>query len=175
MLLEPLPTTLDVRKAAARGAIVTGILKPTDLARFLPLVAGPEGTILVKMEFSRDEEGRYLLHLSIEADLLVTCQRCLETLPTHIGSDCVLAVVWTDEEAAHLPKHLEPLIVKESLCSLWPIVEDELILSLPAYSYHEAEDCKLSIAEFSDPTPQEVTGDEKPNPFNLLGQLKPGK
>lgn len=175
MLIEPLPTTLDVRKAAARGATVTGTLKPTDLPRVLPLVADAEGDISVEIVFSRDEEHRYLVHVAIEADIHVLCQRCLEVMPLHLSSSSMLGIVWTDEEASHLPKHLEPLVVKESHSNLWQIVEDELILSLPQFNYHKPEDCKLNIADFSDPEPQPDSGVGKSNPFNVLEQLKPGK
>lgn len=175
MLIEPLPTTLDVRKAATRGAKVTGTLKPLDLKRFLPLVAESDGKIRVEMTFSRDEEHRYLLHLAIEADIAVICQRCLEPMPMYLSSGSILAVVWSDEDAAHLPKHLDPLIVEDPLCNLWQVVEDELILSLPPFSYHKTEDCKLKTEDFSDPAPQQGSGEEKPNPFNVLEQLKSGK
>jgi uncharacterized protein len=175
MLTEPLPTVLDVRKAVVRGATVTGTLKPQDLQRFLPLLADTTGNISVAMRFSRDEENRYLIHLDIEANITVFCQRCLEGMPLNLSSQCKLAIVWTDEEAAHLPSHLDALIVRESLCNLWEIVEDELILSIPPYNYHMAGICKLNTADFSNPDPQQSCRKEKPNPFNVLEQLKPSK
>lgn len=175
MLIEPLPTILDVRKAAVRGAKVTGKLLPSDLPRFLPLLADTEGQISVVMEFSRDEECRYLVHVAIEADIAVWCQRCLEAMPIRLSTDSTLATVWSDEQATHLPKHLDPLIVRDLPCNLWQIVEDELILNLPPYTYHKAEDCKLRTEDFSDTEPQERFSKEKPNPFNVLEQLKPGK
>ncbi len=175
MLTEPLPTHLDVRKAVTRGLNVTGSLKTTDLPRFLPLLAGAEGKIWVEMRFSRDEERRSLLHLAIDADIIVSCQRCLDAMPLHITSNSTLALVWSDEEASHLPKFLEPLIVKESTCDLRHVVEDELILSLPAFNYHKLDDCNLKTADYSDPDPDHGLGKEKSNPFNVLEHLKSGK
>jgi uncharacterized protein len=173
MLTEPLSTMLDVRKAAVRGAGVSGVLKPLDLGRFWPLLGGDEGSISVKMAFSRDEESRYLVRVAIEADIVVTCQRCLEAMPDHLSCENTLAILWTDEEAAYLPKHLDPLVIRELSCNLWELVEDELILALRPFSYHNMEDCKMKIAAFSAPAPQQGTGESKPNPFNVLGQLKP--
>lgn len=174
MLIEPLPTTLDVRKAAMRGVQVNGVLKPQDLKRFRPLLAGDEGSISTEMAFSRDEDGRYLVHVVIEAEIVVTCQRCLESLSERLSSDNTLAVVWTDEEAAHLPRHLDPLVVTEQTSSLWDVVEDELILAIRPFSYHNAEDCKMKIADFSDTVPSQESDADKSNPFDVLGQLKPG-
>jgi len=174
MLTEPLPATLDVRKAAARGVSVSGTLKPLNLQRFRPLLASDDGAVEAELTFSRDEENRHVIHVAVEADVTVTCQRCLEPMSQHLISENLLAVMWTDEQAAHLPRHLDPLIVAEEACSLWELVEDELILAMPPFSYHDTEDCRESIAGFSAPVPEEVTAVEKPNPFNVLAQLKPG-
>ncbi len=165
---------LDVRKAAVRGANVSGVLKPLDLQRFRALLGADEGTISVEMAFSRDEECRYLIRVAIEADIVVMCQRCLEAMPDHISCGNTLAILWTDEEAAHLPKYLEPLMAGELSCNLWDLVEDELILAMRPFSYHNMEVCKMKIVAFTDPVPQQVTGEDKPNPFKVLGQLKPG-
>jgi uncharacterized protein len=173
MLTDPLPTTLDLRKAAARGAGVGGALKARDLVRFRPLLAGDEGEISVEMECSRDEDGRYLVRVAIEADVLVTCQRCLETMPEHLSSDNTLVVVWTDAEAASLPKHLDPLVATEPTSNLWELVEDELILGMRPFSYHDTEQCNRKSAAFSDPEPEDEGEEGKPNPFSVLDQLKP--
>ena len=172
MSTEPLPTTLDVRKAAVRGVGVSGVLKPLDLKRFRPLLGGDEGSIAVEMAFSRDEESRYLVQLRIEAEFVVTCQRCLDAMLEHLSCVSALAVIWTDEEAVHLPRHLDPLVLGEQSCSLWELVEDELILAMRPFSYHDTEDCKMKVAAFSEPTPQRGTGEGKPNPFNVLGAIE---
>ena len=172
MLTEPLPTTLDVRKAAARNKGVSGVIRPQDLKRFRPLLAGDEGQISVEMAFSRDEEDRYLVRVAIEADVMVTCQRCLEHMPEHISSDNTLAVVWTDTEAARLPAHLDPLVETETVSNLWALVEDELILSMPPFNYHETEGCKRTTSVFSVPALGVDDVERGSNPFEVLDQLK---
>jgi len=176
MLSEPLPSTLDVRKAAGRGVSVSGALKPLDLQRLRAVLADDAGSIQAKFTCSRDEENRYLLHLEITAEVTITCQRCLEALSQTLACENTLAVVWTDDQAAHLPRHLEPLVVEDEACSLWDVVEDELILALPSFGYHETEECKQTLARFNaaQAPAQEIETAEKPNPFNVLAQLKPG-
>ena len=175
MLTEPLPKTLDVRKAATRGVTVSGTVKPLDLKRFRSILAGDAGTIRADFAFSRDEENRYIVHVLVTAEVIVTCQRCLEDMPTSVSNENTLAVVWTDEQAEHLPRHLDPLIVADEASSLWELVEDELILAMPAFSYHEAEDCNEILVGYTGPAPDEVADEGKPNPFDVLAQLKPGK
>lgn len=171
MLTDPLPSTLDVRKGASRGATVRGLLKPLDLPRFRELLAGDDGAIQAQLELSRDEEGRYLVHVTSDASVAVICQRCLQPMPIELHTDSDLAVVWTDEQAAHLPRHLEPVIVAGEECELRELVEDELILALPAFSYHEQADCNTVLVDLNS---EAVAAPDRPNPFEVLARLKPG-
>ncbi len=171
---EPLPRTLDVRRAAARGATVRGLVQPVDLPRFRTLLAADEGAIEVVLSLSRDEENRYLANVSVRAEVTVTCQRCLEPMPIVLTGDTTLGVVWREAQAAQLPRQLDPLVVEGEACDLWELVEEELILSLPAFSYHDTQQCRDSLAGFAAPPPEEDgAGPESPNPFEVLGQLKP--
>lgn len=176
MSTEPLPSTLDLRKAAARGVRVEGTVKALDLQRFLPLLADDEGIVQAQLTFSRDEENRFLVTVSVAVDVQVICQRCLEPMTQRVAGENALAMVWTDEQAAQLPRHLEPLIVNEDAYSLWDLVEDELILALPPYCYHRREECKqIEIeSDFSTSLPNPDAVEEKTNPFDVLAQLKPG-
>ena len=172
MSSEPFPNTLDVRKAAARGVDVSGVLKPLDLPRFAGLLADDSGSIKADMTFLKDEESRPLIRLSFEAAVAVICQRCLKPMPLEFGGENILGVVWTDEQARHMPRHLEAVIIPEEEGNLWGIVEEELILALPPYSYHDTEDCLNILSEYSGPAPDEEQGEKKPNPFDVLAQLK---
>lgn len=175
MSTETLPSTLDIRKAAARGVVVSGVLKPLDLQRFRGLLAEDQGVIRAELTLSRDEENRYLARVAVSAEVEVTCQRCLKPMHLSLACDNSLAVVWTDEQAAHLPRHLEPLILEGEACRLWDLVEDELILSMPPFSYHDTQECREILAGFTaQPPQQKVAAEGKPNPFDVLAQLKPG-
>ena len=172
MLTEPLPNTLDVRKAAARGVSVSGVIKPLELHRFRELLVSEEGSIQAELSLSKDAENRSLVHIAVTADVEVTCQRCLLPMPVHLSTENTLAAVWTDEQAHHLPRYLDALFTTQEASNLWEMVEDELILELPPFNYHDTEECKKILADFSPPSPEESKEGEKPNPFNVLEQLK---
>ena len=174
MLTEPLPSTLDVRKAAARGVSVSGALKPGDIPRFQALLASDMGEIDAELTFTRDEEKQAIVTLSYRAEVSVICQRCLQPMSLELAGESSLGIVWTDEQAKHLPRHLEPLIAPEEGCNLWELVEDELILALPPFSYHDTENCKQMLSDYTGPAPEEE-GEQKPNPFDVLAQLKTDK
>ena len=174
MSAEALPTALDIRKVAQRGGDIRAVLNPSDLPRFRALLAGEEGRISARFRLSQDEEGRHLVSVEIDAEVVVECQRCLEPMSTQLACRSELAVVWTDEQAAALPKHLEPLIVEDQFCDLMAVVEEELILALPPFSYHDTEHCRKLTRVFSDPVVEDEV-EEKRNPFDVLAQLKPGE
>ncbi|MFV0477484.1 MAG: YceD family protein [Parahaliea sp.] len=175
MLTEPLPTTVDIRRAASRGVRVAGVLKALDLPRLLAMLAGNDGLIQAYLAFSKDEEGRYRIAVSCEACVSVSCQRCLEPLAIELVTINQLVAVWNDEQAKHLPKDIDPLLLTEEDVSLWQVVEDELILAMPSFSYHKQTDCNRILTDLvaSEPVPKQRK--DKPNPFDVLAQLKPGE
>ncbi len=175
MLTEPLPRTLDVRKAAARGVSVSGSLEPRQMQRFRALVASDDGEIDVNLTFSRDEENRFLVRVVITAEVVLTCQRCLEAMSSRLSIDNTLAIVFTDEQAALLPRYLDPLVIPGEEGDLWELVEEELILALPSFSYHDTAACREKLAGYAGAPPVEPTEDRRPNPFDVLARLKPGK
>jgi uncharacterized protein len=170
MLSEPLPTTLDVRKAAARGVVVEGALVPAKLPRLSELLASEQGRIEVACDFSRDEEYRTIVAIKIDAELQVECQRCLEAMDITVSCSNELAVISDDDKAKALPSRLDPLVVEGEECALWNVAEDELILSLPIVSYHDTDACKKLLDDYSEP--DQGSEPSRENPFKVLEQLK---
>ena len=115
-----------------------------------------------------------LVEVVCDATVWVACQRCLEPLEIQLQTSNLLAVVWNDEQARHLPKHLDPLILTEEACMLWELVEDELMLGLPPYNYHEQANCNELLVGLAASEPEQEQREDKPNPFDVLAQLKPG-
>lgn len=174
MLKDPLPRTLDVRKAALRGVSIRGALTLAQLPRLQPVLATSEGWVRAELVFSRDEENHSVIAVSVEAEVDVVCQRCLEPMTLPVSCNNRLAVVWTDEQAKHLPKNLDPLICEDD-CALWELVEDELILALPAYSYHEQTDCNQLLTALGESDGIQASEEPRANPFDVLSQLKRSK
>ena len=172
MLTEPLPTTLDVRKAAAREVAVSGVVELTSLPRLCSALASENGHIEARCEFGRDEENRFLVAVEVNAELEVRCQRCLEAMPITLRSDSRLAIVGDDEAAKQLPAELDPWVVEGESGDLWALVEDELILEIPIFAAHDVGDCKQLMDEYRQEP--EDPADDADNPFKVLEQLKAG-
>lgn len=175
MSTAPLPRSLDIRKAAVRGVTLSGTLASRDLPRFQSMLADQDATIQVDLSFGKDEERRPVVGLALTASVAVICQRCLQPMPLELGGSSRLGIVWTDEQARHLPRDLDPLLVGEEGCNLWELVEEELILLMPQFNYHDTENCKQRLSEYTGARPDEEPGAKAPNPFEVLAQLKSDK
>jgi uncharacterized protein len=174
MTAGALPHTVEVRTLAARAVSLAGDVDPGKLKRLSAAIVAAKGAIAVSANFDRDEEGRYVVAMQVSADVQVTCQRCLGTLEQTIASSTSLAVVWTDEQAAQLPPRYEPLIAEAEI-ELWEVVEDELLLALPNFSYHSNPNCGVETGVQAQGGDGEVfarANPEKDNPFNVLKALK---
>ena len=136
---------------------------------------GSNGDVEVKLHLYVDESGTKRIDGEVRADVAVLCQRCLQPMRLPIDSTFAVGVVWSDDEAPRLPKHLEPYIVGEGPHDVRDLIEDELILCVPYASYHDNEDCAGDYRQAVVEQVQEAEVEEKPNPFKVLEQLKPGK
>jgi len=97
--------------------------------------------VCAELQFGIDDQGVDFVEGKIEAELQVSCQRCLApmSLPVHTGM--ALAFVGSEAAANRLSGHREPLVVPATPLRLAPLIEDELILSLPMTPRHPPDAC----------------------------------
>jgi uncharacterized protein len=113
------------------------------------------------------------LHLKANADLALTCQRCLAPVDVAVSVDRSFRFV-SDEDAAAAQDNQaeEDVLALSRNFDLVELVEDELLMELPIAPRHETcPPVKLALADqaFEDSSPRQ----EKP--FALLGKLKTGR
>jgi len=169
-----LPHMVEVRTLAARRIVIDGELEVTRMPRLSQAIAEAEGPARVSANFDRDEEGRYILDLSVAMPVAVSCQRCLSPMLVELASHSLLAALWTDDQAEHLPSRYDPLVTSDET-DLWSVVEDELLLAMPAFSYHDNIDCGADTEyqqkqNLGAPVVEEPQ--QKDNPFSVLAALK---
>jgi len=170
MKLEPLPSQVDIRKLATKGTDIHAKIKVNQLPRLEQMVHDANSDVEVKLHFAVNDQGKFQLSGSVESVLSVTCQRCMDAMPLVVNSSFDLVAVWSDDEAAHLAKNLDPLILDDELVDLEGVVEEELILSIPFVSYHEPSQCKVSKHDLQ--SGKLVEEQPLENPFNVLGKFK---
>ena len=174
-----LPSQIDVRKLAAKGAEISAETPVSQLPRFVDMLANDGSSIAVDLRFYTDDERFKRIDGVLRGNVEVYCQRCLEPMPLAVDTEFSLGIVWSEEDAKRLPSTLEPLIVGEEFVDLADVVSEELILSMPYVSYHDPEDCGQASNYTTDTEPSDSpveAGEEKrDNPFKVLEQLKQDK
>lgn len=163
-----LPESVDAWRMVQARRSFQGSLPLASLPRLRGSLAASDGAVDFDLEFGKDDLG--VAHLRVRADtsLPLTCQRTLDVfrLPVHV--DTRLGLIAREEDEAGLPGDYEPLLTADGALHLADVVEDELILALPAVPVKPG-------AEYREP---EFAGTERDdakeskNPFAVLQNLK---
>ncbi|MDF1757875.1 MAG: YceD family protein [Legionellaceae bacterium] len=79
----------------------------------------------------KKHSGYYVLDLTIEGSILITCQRCLADLEHNYHNQTNIAVCRTDEEAERLMATYECIVSSNNEVDLDEIITDDLHLFCP--------------------------------------------
>jgi uncharacterized protein len=165
-MLPSQPDRVDPWRFAELGKELRGRVGLMDLGRLAPsLVAG--GDAEYHLRFGLDAEGRAIVEGHVTAELRVQCQRCLGAMTLPVNSRFALAFVRGPDEANALPDCYEPAWSEDGLIRPIELIEDELILCLPAVPLHPEGGCAPPADEGE---AQAAAGTE--SPFAILASLR---
>lgn len=136
----------DLGILAARSRSLEGEIPLAQLPRLKGLLANSEGSVAVVLRLLQRREGFVTAELCYRVALELTCQRCLEPLPTGM-EDCVqMAIVESPAVEPYLPAECEPVLLDDGRLRPADLVEDELLIALPMAPKHATEqECKLPL------------------------------
>jgi|GEM_PF-6935396 len=154
-----LPKLVSVAKFCAANTKVKTQIALLEFERLAELAAVQDGVIDIELEF-KQEYQRNLLLTNLKAEVIFTCQRCLDKVALNIGSQTKYLLV---KSAALLNDAEFEVIIIDSELELYPLLEDELLLNIPASITH----LECSLPEFATKEQQVI----KPNPFAVLAKL----
>ncbi|MAZ43941.1 MAG: hypothetical protein CMF48_02010 [Legionellales bacterium] len=167
MLKTMLPETIDPSRLVKQNRILTGVIPLESLHHLHPMLAGEKGNITAHVEGATSSgcpEG--VLHCLIEGHLVVQCQRCLSDLRLPISERFSIAPVRRLEQEECLPETVMGWVLEdEEKPSLWLVMEEMLVLSVPLVPKHKDENC---LAWKSDAKEQK---NQANNPFGELATL----
>ncbi|PRB82216.1 YceD family protein [Pseudomonas sp. MYb185] len=167
----PIPAHIEPRRLVDRGIVLKGIVPTAKMPRLSALLDAPAGDVQVELSFARDEQGVSAMHGHYQVEVAQICQRCLEQVVLALDTECDVGFVASDEAAKNLPRHYEPVIVDEEALDLHALIEDELLLALPAVPMHPMGTCQHPPGYQPDTAEPEEEA-ERPNPFSVLAKLK---
>ena len=170
-MLDRLPEYIDPLHLADKRGELKGQIPLRSLDRLAKMLVNDAGTVNVDLFFGR--EGRLSkVEGHIETVLELECQNCLEAVKWPVDCTIKLGVVTSIDQANRLPEDYEPLMVEEGKILLKNIIEDEILLILPAFPKHQLT-CFVQMTDNNSVDP--LVNDEQSsteNPFSILAKLK---
>ena len=142
--------------------ILSDSLALVQLPRLVEILANTDKT---RVQFELLGTGKQFrqpsLHLTIKANLAVTCQRCLNEMEVNLNLDFDYLISNAEISEAEESDEID-WIEENHEMDVAALIEDELLLALPIAPTH-AHDC----------TKANMQSGEKPNPFAVLkGRFK---
>ncbi len=164
-MLDYLPEHVEPLGLSDVGRSFRGELPVSSLSRLLPSLSSEDDALRVQLVFGVDERRIRTLKGTIEGSVNLVCQRCLKGLRVPLDLSFSLGIVTSEAEFDKLPSGYEPLLVSGEPMKTVEVIEDEVLLAIPAFPLHEGEQ-KCLMAYENQPFP------EKDNPFAILKKLK---
>jgi uncharacterized protein len=156
---------------AGDGRELVGQIAVSEMVRLHDVVRNDAGQVSGQMSVALNGEldaGRkHWLHLAIQGDLAVTCQRCLQPLILPLSIESHLRLIrpgeaWPEDEVDEgSDEEPDDAIEADEALDLLALIEEEVILALPYAPTHEV--CELPAADGLN---------KKASPFAALEVLK---
>ncbi len=173
-MLDRLPHLIDPVSFADKERTLQGQMPLAKLNRLADVLLDTTGSIEVDLSFSKDKRLA-TVRGHLRGTLVLECRTCLEAINFPVDVQVNLAVVRSIEQAERLSGEYEPLMLdeEEDKLPLHELLEDELLLALPAFPRH-AHDC-LPYKQSSgilEPKVDKAMQSPSNNPFSVLAKLK---
>lgn len=170
-MLDRLPEYIDPLHLADKRGELKGQIPLSNLDRLADILFSDEGVVAVDLFFGR--EGRLAkIEGKIETVLQLECQNCLQAVEWPVSNEIKLGIVTSIDQANRLPEDYEPLLVEEGKIPLKNIVEDELLLVIPAFPKHQHNCLAPDVGNNKADSLLNDERSPKENPFSILANLK---
>jgi uncharacterized protein len=150
-LAPPKVHTYDTRPMPDDGlrlcnvAVLAGEARTVPLAvplhllkRVAPQLTSLEGMATGSIAFAMDQ-GRVVADVQVAATVQVRCQRCLQPMMLPVESRSQVALVASEADAAGVQPELETALAPEGRIRPADLLEEELLLALPAAPRHPGQ------------------------------------
>ena len=148
---------------AREGRVLKGTLALAELERLHDLLTEVSGEITFHLQGAQGKRGEHTLHLQVEGQISLACQRCLGAISFDLDVDSLLELIpegadMSQDELEDDTRDFLPVVSEVFVAEL---VEDEILLALPVAPRHEK--CGF---------PGAADAGERIHPFATLAGLK---
>lgn len=158
-------TESKVAVLADEGRQVGVVVAVARLARVAAMLASDDGTVNGSVALSR-QDGRIIAQVQFRTTVTLQCQRCLEPMQQSLEGSSLVALVETEDEAAAVPQDFETVLAPLGRLRLAELLEEEVLLALPAAPRHAAGQCPAARLETREGAVPDVQ-----RPFANLSEL----
>jgi uncharacterized protein len=174
---QRLPLQVDPFRLAAKEERLIGVLPLKQMKRLTSTLESAEGEVSIDVTFSIGVDRVVQARGQIKTEVTLICQRCMNEMQFPIELELHLAFVRSEAEMDRLPEAYEASLVEEAPVMLSDIIEDEILLVLPAIPRHPDESCAEGLdnlkGQYNSQLAEEDTEHVKQdNPFDILANLK---
>ncbi|WP_200180796.1 YceD family protein [Ectothiorhodospira mobilis] len=167
-----MPERVDPLRLANRDGALQGVLGLESMPRLREAVQAMEQPAHVGLRCVR-EYGRMRVEGEVRAQVELLCQRCLQPVSCSVASTFQVVPAADMNEACALEADAEPVLLDHGLLPVHALVEEEILLALPAVPLHADGACTgRSGREFTAGEVEAAQKEERGNPFAVLGRLK---
>jgi uncharacterized protein len=170
---------LNMKAFAQEGVALTESTPLQKMERLAQEASGLQPDLIVKWQARAELRPRtggeddVWLHLAAEATVPLTCQRCMGVVEIPVEVAQWYRFVATEDIAmAEDDQSEEDLLVMEPQFDLLAVLEDELLMALPLVPMHEQCPVTPKLQAGEADMAGEPDSGKKPNPFDVLAQLK---
>lgn len=158
---------VDAAALAVAGSSVERTFATSDLSRLREAGVVDVSELRASFQFSV-YDGRPAVNGTLAGRLVLTCQRCLETVAVELDERYQVIIV--DGERADEPGGYEPVIAPAARLDLRWLAEDQALLALPLVAMHAAEECNERTSDPAD-TEASESDETAQRPFQNLRDM----
>ncbi|MEO8386689.1 MAG: DUF177 domain-containing protein [Betaproteobacteria bacterium] len=155
-------TTFDSLKLVHDRQCIAGSVPVAGLLRLAEGLQSSTGNLDFQIQGDVDGGNRPLLRLRVSGAVQLQCQRCLDDFDCAVDIDMALRLVAADAlDTEYDDNPEEPdCIAASTALDLMALIEDEVLLALPAYPRHETGRCKgqMGVAGNADAAGAKIMG-----------------
>jgi uncharacterized protein len=122
---------------------MAGSIKPAEFPRLLDMGCHPKAGVAYRVSGGANERGFPSLHIEIQGEFVMVCQRCLEPMTWSMSSTVDLELAMSREAADSAEDERERVVASKTM-DVVSLVEDEIILEAPMIPRHVG--CSASAA-----------------------------
>ena len=155
---------VNVAVLADAGSRVELVVPVERLVRIAEHLTSRQGVVTGSVKLAR-EQGRIVAEVELAATLALCCQRCMQPLQLPIQCRSRVVLLENEAAAADVPPELETALAPEGRLPLAELVEEELLLALPAAPRHDG------VCPGGEQGEAETASQPTQRPFANLGEL----